>query len=122
MLTKRGAAALAYLIAIRSKPAGEVKVGDTIQTSPGKFSVVQDVRPYDTSGNKSYVNGVEQPQRQDLLSIETKRLLMLGVAPESPIVMGQTAEQITETLERAIAYQSTLTKLGKPRKQKGESK
>jgi hypothetical protein len=66
------------------------------------------------------VDSVEQPQRQDLLTVDSvdKRgtaLRALAVPPETMYEVAQTPEQQLATLRQAIEYQATLTKTGKPR-------
>ena len=117
VLTKRGAAAAQYLIGLRSKPAGEVQVGDVIEVNLGRarWGKVLAVKP-DTTVVRSFVDGVEQPRPEGLLSIETDKLVMCGLSPEAPVRVAQSKERELETLRLAVEYQGTLTKQGKPRK------
>lgn len=123
-LTKRGAAAMAHLIKLCSVPARELKPGDVIRdgmltaggTPYDAWVKVIAVRPYDNSGSHSYVNGVEQPQRTDLLEVETDKVIQCGVAPETLVRVAQTPARKRELLAQAIEYQNTLTKRGEPRK------
>lgn len=120
--TARGAAALRYLNDLRSKPAAEVRQGDAVWREPvpgfckGGWVIVTEIRTYDTSGCRSWVDGVEIPQRTDLLEIRGEKHAFCGVAPESLVRVRQTPTQVAETLAAALAYQATLTKAGTPRK------
>jgi len=106
-LTKRGAAAQAFLRLIRSKPASEVAVGDKFMDTgiPGfiaaKWVTVQAIEADPTS-----------PENVMLVtdggSFQNARSTMVRIA--------QTAEQKAETLRRALAYQATLTQAGTVRK------
>ena len=117
VLTKRGAAAAQYLIGLRSKPAGEVQVGDVIEVNLGRtrWGNVLAVKP-DTMNVRCFENGVEQPRASGLLNIETDKLSIHGLAPASLVRVAQSKERELETLRMAVEYQGTLTKQGKPRK------
>lgn len=104
--TKRGAKALAYLTALRSKPASEIKVGDVILCdstfSKSKFSTVTKIE-IEPCGEQTRVNF-------------TTGIMGLGVFSDTPIRVAQTQEQKEQTLKLALEYQDTLTKTGTVRK------
>ncbi len=118
VLSKRGAVAKAYLTRLRSRPACELKPGDKVRGVTvtmsgdlfGQWRTVVALRPYDSSGNHTFINGVEQPQRTDLIQIETAECTMSGVAPESLYEVLLSKEQQRETFQAALAYQDMLTK------------
>jgi len=114
-LTKRGKAANAYLLALRSKPASELRVGDVVRGD----NVSLDGRRimYRWERIISIDPDTSSPSDQTpKLRIETDHCLHLGVAPDYPYRVRQTPEQERATLEQAIEYQATLTKSGAPRK------
>ena len=112
--TKRGLAAHQYLEALRSKPASELKAGDTI-CDGGRWCIVQEIKPYDTAGWSSMVNGVMQPVTGDFLEVRTNKITFAGWKADKLVRVAQSAEQKQATLKQALAYQATLTKTGKPR-------
>jgi len=111
-LTARGAAASTYLTALRSKPAGEVKVGDAIMNrDTGKFSPVTAIGPYPYA-SYSVVNGVKIEHAMIRIEAAAGGLIC---EPSTPVRIRQNAEQSEATFAAAIAYQATLTKTGKVR-------
>jgi len=119
VFTKRGTEASRYLTELRSRKASELKIGDVIQYKGLQKAVwvtITKIESYDNSNSHSYVNGVEIPQRTDLLSISTSFVRLSGIAPEDMIRVRQTEEQSKETLKLALEYQNTLTKAGTVRK------
>jgi hypothetical protein len=126
VLTKRGAAASAYLRQLRSKPLAEVKVGDVVKLG----GVTGSGTPYDVwcrvtkiepsvSEGSSLVNGVMTPYRHETLTLTgTHKGQEHGLCadPNHSIELCLSREEQVRTLELAIAYQNTLTKMGKPRK------
>jgi len=129
-LTKRGVAAENYLRALRSQPARELKVGQSIRVqsitaSGSPFSYFAPITAIETitaetSSVKTQVNGVWQPADVGQIKITTTSAKFGGNVtqhePDAMIRVAQTAEQKAETLAKALAYQDTLTKAGKPRK------
>lgn len=123
VLTKRGQAANQYLINLRSRRVDALKVGDQIKADfMGSMAMytVESISA-DTSDSKSYIDGVLQPRRTDLLHIELSGgtqdgLTLYGQRPDTMFRMVLTREQQQATLTSALAYQETLTKQGKPRK------
>lgn len=120
-LTKRGVMANRYLLSLRSKSAGELKVGEVIWSAgvPGHIKsgwhTIKEILPYEDKG-RYVVNGVEQPKRIDLIEIKCPVLHMPGVSPEQVIRVRQDKEQSAATWAKAMAYQATLSKMGKPTK------
>lgn len=123
VLTKRGAEAARYLKALRSRATRDLKPGDRIRV--GQITVGGD--PYSAWATvvsiEGYVNTVEhringvlQPQRQDLLILTTDKVVTQGVAPEAMHEMSLSPEERARTLKEALDYQDTLTKQGTPRK------
>lgn len=127
--TKRGAAAAMYLKDLRSKLAGQFVVGDLFYMdsipgfAKGGFSAVTAVEfvtgaQLHAAGQRSYTNGVEQPQ-QDQVRITTEKRGSWQGSPNNRVRFGLTAQQKQDTLVAALDYQDTLTKQGKVRKAKG---
>lgn len=97
-LTKRGAAARAYFLSLRTIPAIDVVPGMTVISSGRKFKVLE-VKITDSNCH--------------LISAKCNYYLLLTstvIAIPTSIEVGQ------DQLNRALAYQETLTKTGKPRK------
>ncbi len=124
VLTARGMAANRYFTELLSIPASQLAPGMKVRTwnmtNNGQIHfqqwyTVELIEPYDTTGNKSFVNGVEIPQRVDLLKIQCKGMGFHGVAPETLYRVAATAEEKQAALAKALAYQETLTQAGKPR-------
>lgn len=106
-LTKRGEAASKYLTELRSKPASALKIGDQIR-----------VTVYGVTG----ASGIEWATVTDVsgfwpdLTITTDKITMHGTPVAKMMRVMQTPEQAAETFAKALAFQSSLTKAGKPRK------
>ena len=126
--TKRGAAAALYLKGLRSKLATSFLVGDlfymegTPGLSSGGFSKVTEVLHITgaelyAQGNRSYINGIEQPQRDQVRITTEKRGSWQG-SPDTQVRFALTAQQKLDTLAAALDYQETLTKQGKVSKRK----
>lgn len=104
--TKRGAATVAFLTAMRSKPARDVRVGDLIRVEnffAGRTSFERVTEVYADKYNAN------------TLCIVTKGMNN-GVSPDTMMRMGFTAEEKAEQMKLALAYQATLTKAGTVRK------
>lgn len=103
-LTKRGAAAQAYLNGLRQRAAADVVVGDKILNEgvPGMVkSTWVEVTSVGTDGDRvvlGWVGGLSH------------------LFPADTVRMYETAEQKVANREAALAYQATLTKSGTPRK------
>jgi hypothetical protein len=85
-----------------------------------EWAQVVAVRPY-ANTMRVWRDGVELPQRTDLLELETHsaktgQMVHCGVAPDTLHVKLMTAEEHATTLAAALAFQSTLTARGTPRK------
>lgn len=110
--TKRGNAASKFLRSLREVPAETIKVGDLVQFPAGPFgssfffkveTIEADVL---NGGNRFYIRG----------SHYKKGPAGLGAFPGMTVRKGFTKEQKEEQFQKALAYQSTLTKVGKHRK------
>ena len=100
--TKRGQAAFDFLVSLRSKTVGELKVGDKIlDTFGGKWRTVETIEIKD----KGY-------------EIKTPGNTWAGYGADTVFRVAQTAEGKQATMEAALDYQDTLTKTGTPRKAK----
>lgn len=105
VLTKRGAAAQAFFTEHASKPAAEFKAGDLIRFSHADpFERVLEVK---IEGEKCIV----ECERKGVKSA-------LHTSVGSLYRYGLTAEEKKAHVAEAMAYQATLTKMGKPRKEK----
>lgn len=123
VLTKRGTAATAYLKALRSKPASELKVGDRVYHDglvvPGAvcdkaaWTTVIEIRAgvAELDGGR-VVNGEVIPAE---IVVVTERCTHHTTAA-TRFRVWVSKEHEAETLAAAIAFQATLTKAGKPRK------
>ena len=95
VLTKRGAAAMAHLRILRSKPVAALIPGDVVEI-PG---------------------GGPFPARWE--TVDAAWIAAghaLGCSREGMVRVRQTREQSAATWDAALAYQATLTKAGTPRK------
>lgn len=113
-LTKRGAAARAFYDESMKTPVEELKVGmyllDDTYGFATKFLPVLSVKQgesYQIVGDKRIYH----------IYVETRRSV-LGVFPGSKVRAVRDEAHRQELLAAAQAYQATLTKLGKPAKQK----
>ncbi len=116
-LTKRGAAAKAWLEAQCQRPAGEVKVGDEVAFNVGmsarrRFQVVTEVGQPEPGGY-SVVDGVRVPWTRIYLWFVNAQGQKegLGTGLTSPVRVRATQAQ----LDAAVEYQDSLTKAGKER-------
>lgn len=114
-LTKRGQAAQAFYRSLLEKPLSEVKAGDNILTAtggigtgPDRWHFVVSVGPCATA-----FNGVA-----DRLEVTFKRRGVVssigGWTPSTVVRSVRNEDERLAFVERALAYQSTLTKAGKP--------
>ena len=114
-MTKRGAVANSYLIALRSKPASEIKVGDVVKVTrvvcgslvvqKGGFSTVLAVRTDD----------------KGRVEIDTALCNFGNYDPATLFRVRQSPEDAARTLAEALAYQDTLTATGTVRKRPRKS-
>ncbi len=119
VLTKRGAAANAYLLSLRSKAARELQAGDTIlcdgMFGKARWTKVTEARPGEVGRDGgSIINGVTIPPEIVINTVACK----YSTNGDQSFRVFISREHEVETLRQAIAYQNTLTKMGKPRKTK----
>ncbi len=102
--TKRGLAARQYMESLLSKRADEFEVGDLFRdTLTGKWHRIEKIK---REGETIYL---------------CAPALHWGCQADSVIRFGATAEQKTKARTKALEYQATLTKAGKPRKRRGNA-
>jgi hypothetical protein len=130
--TKRGAAALAYLKSLRSRPASEVKIGDQIKvvsvTTSGQvfdqWILVRKITPVVQEGS-SLKDGIMVPYRLDMIRFDginkRRQVDVAQVKPDTLVEVLLPKEEQAETLRLALAYQETLTKTGTPRKTRSKA-
>lgn len=114
-LTKRGRAAQNFLNAMRQIPMENFQIGDLIRfdgLSGSKWEKIVSIE-FMNGEQAGYVN------RPDLqcVCIKTNNIGMTGFVG-TKYTKGFTAEQKQQQVADALEYQETLTKTGKPRKQK----
>lgn len=105
-LTKRGRAAQDFLDELRKRPAAEIKVGDLVWFDMHYFKCCTRVTEITQQGERIGIYG-KRPKNGEGVG--------MVVFPNSPVSMGETAEQKEANRAAALAYQATLTKAGKPR-------
>jgi hypothetical protein len=125
MLTKRGKAAAAYLRALRTVKASEVKFGDCVLMPgvPGfsKTTYFRVERMWtDIKSCSSTVNGVTKYHNHlNLEGTSPKGEQQgLGTFAEVDVRLVPTKAEAAEQMAKALAYQDTLTVAGTPRKRK----
>jgi hypothetical protein len=130
--TKKGAAALAYLKSLRSRPASEVKVGDQIKVTGVTMSgmvfdqwmLVREIAPAVQEGS-SLKDGIMVPYRIEMIRFDginkSRQAAVAQVKPDTMVEVLLPKEEQTETLRLALAYQDTLTKSGTPRKTRSKA-
>ena len=112
--TKRGAAAAAFLEALRKVRLDQLQVGDfMLNDSTGKFYRVTDIKPNNSVKSQNKTTGVWEVL--DYLEVTTERGGLIGPR-HTPVRKAFTAEQKAAQMQQALAYQATLTKTGAPRK------
>lgn len=113
-LTKRGRAAQQFLNEMRKIPVKNFQIGDLIRFdgTSSKFEKIVSIE-FMNGEQAGYVN------RPDLqrVRIKTNGSGMIGFVGDK-YTKGFTAEEKQQQVSHALAYQETLTKTGKPRKQK----
>jgi hypothetical protein len=126
VLTKRGAAAMAFLKTLRSRPASQVKVGDQIKvtgiTMSGdpfhQWMTVREIAPTVQEG-ASLKDGAMVPYRTELIRFDGTskgQANATQMRPDTLVEVLLSKEGQAETLRQALAYQETLTKAGTTRK------
>ena len=120
VLTKRGALAAAYVRELRSKPAKDVKVGDKVKFPHSSgYHTVTEISATDTTGWASMVNGIMTPVTAPKITFVVKNgESYAGVDSNDPIQIKPTPEEFVAQMEKAIAFQNSLNKNGKPMKGK----
>ena len=109
--TKRGKAAREYYQSLLpAKAAKDLVAGDRFYHHPTWLEVIA----LGPSTCHRIVNG--QPVDDGYINIECKGILVAGVSPEHVYRVAPTAEQKAEAVAKAMAYQASLTALGKPAK------
>lgn len=117
VLTKRGAAAQAFLAASCSKPAADLVAGDKVMEAAGPLSAggwaaVTGVRP----GAPGDAGVYRQDGTVDYgFIVETTRTRH-HTTPAALFRVAQSAEDRAAKIAAALAYQAGLTKAGTPRK------
>lgn len=122
-LTLRGRAAQHFLNAMREIPLENFEIGDLIRFDG--FAAGSFVQPsiWAKVTGKRFLTGVEAgypgfPENQ-FVEIETSQGTARGmINGKSTWRKGFSAEEKQAQVNEALAYQATLTKMGKPRKQK----
>jgi hypothetical protein len=108
-LTKRGSAAAAYLKSMRTGLASSVKIGDLIQ-----WSVVTPVSTgYFFGVVENILKDERDPLRFSFVTTRNGELHVWHQVPKSTVRFGFTVEEKKAQVEKALAYQATLTKDGK---------
>lgn len=116
-LTKRGAAANEYLIALRSVRADSIKPGDLIRDNgvPGvakaAFHKVTAVHAGEPA--RWTVDGVSREVPGWVIECDG---YALHTTPDAQVRKGWSIEDKRAQVQQALAYQATLTKAGTPRK------
>lgn len=107
-LTKRGAAAYAYFRNLKVVPIADVKAGDYVEYADmsKRFPLLVDsVTPDELNPGLFMVWGSRKGIRHGM-----------GVWAGGTVTRVPTSTEQAALFEKAVAYQSTLTKAGKPRK------
>lgn len=127
-LTKRGAAAAAWLEELRSVPAGEVKVGDLIrfeyfagESMSYFFAAVESIEAPNYKVQNKITGEFETPAGVILLTgsrMKWGKAEKIGAHYQvtRKIRKGWTGPEKAAQFAAALAYQATLTKAGTPRK------
>ena len=106
-LTKRGRAAQAFLIDMRKVPLGDLKVGDRVLWDMVNFRVFAPVETIEVTVSGSLdVSGTDAKGRRVGVIADPACRIMKSFGPEEKRAQ----------VERALAFQSTLTARGTPSK------
>lgn len=131
--TARGVATEKYLKELRSKPVESLQVGDVIRVEHFtlnaliySFDKITVLEPHTAENADMWTAGpagekIVQPGFKLVTHSDRRGDLSTVIAPGTLVRVAQTAEQKAATLAQALAYQDTLTKAGKPRKNKTSS-
>jgi len=117
--TKRGSVAREFFQKLLEKPVSEVKVGDQIRGAvcflgPDRWCLITSIGP--DMGAKYEGENFGDRIRVDFKR-GTKESGLGGLRPTSIVQSVRDEAERQQHIAAAIAYQSTLTKTGKPRKQ-----
>lgn len=123
-LTPRGRAAQHFLNRMREIPMENFQIGDSIRfdgfhagsyVQPTQWAKITSVE-FITGKQAGYAN----PENADLqcVRLETTYGSAVGFVGKTTYRKGFAAEEKQQQVNQALAYQETLTKTGKPRKQK----
>jgi hypothetical protein len=107
-LTKRGLAAQNFYNDLMTKVATEVEVGDKFLFAAGPMNSASWVTADEVKveGERVHLSGANDRGER----------FGMGVFANNKVRIAQTAEAKREAREKALAFQATLTKTGKPRK------
>jgi hypothetical protein len=123
-LTLRGRAAQHFVNELREIPIENFQVGDSIRfdgfnagsfVQPTKWAKVTSVQFLTRSEAGYYWEDSENP---NCVRLETTYGSVTGFVGKTKYRKGFSAEQKQQQIDQALQYQATLTKFGKPRKQK----
>lgn len=141
VLTKRGAAASQYLRELRSKPAGELKVGDKIRalnvTLGGEpyesWETIESMTPTSYYAGRGasgmWYSNYEEPfngndeikwEKIEAVEIKTNKGKLGAIPVTRKYRVAFTGEEAEKTAALALEYQNSLTKAGTPRKIKAK--
>jgi hypothetical protein len=124
-LTKRGAAASAYLRALRTVKARDVQLGDYIKVdatpgiSAGGWCRIETMYTRLESGKSLQPDGSWKVHNHLALEGTDKRGQSYGLHtfPDADVVLvPKTKAEANAQVDKALEYQATLTKAGTPRK------
>lgn len=115
-LTKRGAAAKAWFDAKMTVAIEDVKVGDVIRTDRIKQLTVATIEERDCGAIRSTVGDVVTERRIIQIVLRNKDGLTASIGKGGTVRRVLSQEGLDALRAEAVAYQSTLTKSGTPRK------
>jgi len=109
-LTKRGAAAATRFKELCSKPAKDLKLGDVVLFDMFFFGCWSPISEIEECGNGNIViRGVRS---------KTGETVGIYLDPNKLVEVRQTADSRAELVAQAKAFEASLTKTGKPRKER----
>lgn len=116
-LTKRGQAAQDFYVGLLSKRVRDIQVGDLVRDSfSGRFYRVTEIGR--DTGNMEFGSrsvGFDY-DANEIWGIRTTGISYAHVDPDSMMRVGHTREEKDAARAKALEFQATLTKQGKPRK------
>lgn len=115
-LTNRGKAAKAFYIESQQVAVADLKPGMFVWDDLGKVAKFLEVLSVKQSGSCAIVDG----ERIPFIDITTRRGTQ-GVYPSSKVRAVRDEEQRKAQVAAALAYQASLTKMGKPSKKSLEA-